>query len=62
MVSNSGSADAGEDFKLMANGNRMPLGNHNSEKRTESARRAILEKDNAQVDPTALSEKTDTSG
>jgi hypothetical protein len=26
MVSNSGSADASEDFKLMANGNRMPLG------------------------------------
>jgi len=26
------------------------------------ARRAILEKDNAQVDPTTLSGKTDTSG
>jgi hypothetical protein len=27
-----------------------------------SERRAILEKDNAQVDPTTLSGKTDTSG
>jgi hypothetical protein len=30
--------------------------------RNASERRAILEKDNAQVDPTTLSGKTDTSG